>query len=342
MYPKVVALLFAVAVLACASFAQDKPNFSGTWILDVAKSDFGPVPGPTSETEKIEQNGQTIKISASAEGEQGKQQFTFTYVTDGKEITVSPDAPAAHPAPEVTMQSISSAWEGATLVVHQKLLYGTEPVTGVSRYTLSPDGNVLTVNSDYESAMGPAARTFVFEKAGSPAAIAAAAASSTANSAASSSSTNSPASSAITSSASSPASAKPNLTGTWVLDLSKSDLGQMPAPDSRTDVIEHKDPSFKLTVDQNGGGMGPMTFTLNAVTDGKTVSTWTVMGNDAKSTAHWDGNTLVVHTDTKIQDDPATFESRYTLSPDGNTLNVQAHFSGPMGEGNTKLVFAKK
>lgn len=344
MYCKVAGVLFGVAVLACASFAQDKPNFSGTWILDVAKSDFGPVPGPTSETEKIEQNGQTIKISVSGEGEQGKQQFTYTYVTDGKEVTVSPDAPGAHPAPEVTMQSISSEWEGAALVVHQKLTYGTEPVTGVSRYTLSPDGNVLSVNSDYESEMGPATRTFVFEKAGSAAATAAAAASASANARVStSSSTNASTSSSMTASASSPAaSARPNLSGTWTLDVPKSELGQMPAPDTRTDIIEHKEPSFKDTVDQSGGPMGQMTFTLSAVTDGKTVSTWAIMGNDAKSTAHWDGSTLVVHTDTKIQDDPATFESRYTLSPDGNTLNVQGHFSGPMGEGSTKLVFVKK
>jgi hypothetical protein len=338
MHRKAAMVLFALAALACATFAQDKPNFSGTWTLDVAKSDFGPVPGPTSQTDKIEQNGQTIKVSVSADGEQGKQQFTFTYVTDGKDVTVSPDAPAAHPAPEVTLQNISSAWEGAVLVVHQKLLYGTEPVTGVSRYTLSPDGNVLTVDSDYQSQMGDATRTFVFERAGSPeaAAAASAAATSAANSGAS-------ASSSMSASASAPtAAAKPNLSGTWVLDVSKSDLGPMPAPDSRTDTIEHKDPSFKLMVNQTGGPMGPMTFTLNAVTDGKTVSTWTVFGTDAKSTAHWDGSTLVVHTDTKVQDDPATFESRYTLSPDGNTLNVQGHFSGPMGEGNTKLVFAKK
>jgi hypothetical protein len=339
MHGKAVAVLFAVAVLACAGFAQDKPNLNGTWKLDVAKSDFGPVPGPTSQTDTIEQNGRTIKISVSAEGEQGKQQFTITYVTDGKEVAVAADAPAAHPAPEVTMQTISSAWEGAVLVVHQKLTYGTEPVTGVSRYTLSPDGDVLTVNSDYASEMGDATRTFVFEKAGSAAAAAASAAmSSTASAGASASSSMS----APSGPSSTTSSTKPNLSGTWVLDVSKSDLGQMPAPDSRTDTIEHKEPSFRVTVNQTGGAMGQMTFTMNAVTDGKTVSTWTIFGSDAKSTAQWDGNTLVVHTDTKIQQDPATFVSRYTLSPDGNMLNVQGHFSGPMGEGDTKLVYTKK
>jgi hypothetical protein len=332
MYRKTLGALCALAVLGCAAFAQDKPNFSGTWKLNVAKSDFGPVPGPTSQTVTIQQDGQTIKVHVSAEGEQGKQEFTLTYLTDGKEVTVSPDAPAAHPAPEVTVQSISAAWEGAVLVVHQKLTYGTDPVTGVSRYTLSPDGKVLTINSDYTSEMGDATRTLVFDKA--DAATAATAMNSSVGGGAS------PSSGMSTSSVA--PSAKPNLSGTWVLDISKSDLGEMPAPDSRTDAIDHSEPSFKDTVNQMGGPMGQMTFTVSAVTDGKTVSTWTFFGNDAKSTAHWEGNTLVMHTDAKIQDDPVTIVSRYTLSPDGNTLSVQWHFSGPMGEGDTKLVFAKK
>jgi hypothetical protein len=333
MYWKMWAVVLAVAALTWTGLAQDKPNFSGTWKLNVDKSDFGPVPGPSVQTDVIEQNGQNIKINVSAETEAGKKEFTVTYVTDGKEVALSADAPAAHPAPEVTLESISAAWEGATLVVNQKLTYGDQPVTGVSRYTLSPDGKVLTISSEYASQMGDASRTFVFEKvdsgtAGVSAMAAPAAAASPAPSKAMASSSTS--------------SAKPNFTGIWVLDASKSDFGQIPPPDSRTDTIEHKEPSFKVSVNQTGGPMGQMTFTVDLVTDGKTVSKWTVFGSDAKSTAHWEGNTLVAQTDAKIQDQSATFVSKYTLGSDGNTLDVQGHFSGPMGEGDTKLVFVKK
>ena len=154
----------ATMVLAGTSFAQAKPDFSGTWKLNVDKSDFGPVPGPTAQTDVIEQSGNTLKINVTAEGEQGKMQYTEVLTTDGKEVAIPADSPGAHPAPEVTLQSISAAWDGATLNVSQKLTYGGDPVTGVSHYTLSADGKVLTIASDYQSPEGGASRTFVFEK----------------------------------------------------------------------------------------------------------------------------------------------------------------------------------
>lgn len=354
MYRKVFVAMSAFALLGWASLAQEQPNLSGTWKLNVQKSDFGPVPGPTSQTDVIEQDARRVKIDVSSEGEQGKRQFTFTLVTDGKEVAIPADAPGAHPAAEVTMQSISSAWENGALVVHEKLTYGTEPVTGVSHYALSSDGKVLTISSDYQSQMGDATRTFVFEKAdasstetaasmSSPAGSGASGSSSSSSiSASSSSSSTGMSSSSAMSASSATSSSKPNLSGTWVLDASKSDFGQMPPPDRRTDTIEHKDPSFKDSVNSTGGPMGTMNYTASAVTDGKTASTWTLFGNEAKTTARWEGNVLIVHTDTKFQDEPVTFESKYALSADGNTLNVEGHFSSPMGEGDTKLVYTKK
>lgn len=347
MHRKILMVGVAVLGLACVTLAQGKTDFSGTWRLDVNKSDFGPVPGPTSQTDVIQQKGDTLTIKVAALTDEGKQEYTIQFVADGKEVNVSPDAPGAHPAPSVTMQSVSTAWDGPVLVVNQKLLYGDMPVTGVSRYSLSADGKVLTVDSDYETQEGGATRSFVFEKVDSSAAAAQAASSTNANAA----TTGTPAMAAPSAASSSNASAsagtsaaaseKPDLSGTWVLDVAKSDFGQMPAPDSRTDTIEDKEPNVKMSVDQTGQ-MGEMNFTMDLTTDGTTVSKWTVFGNEARSTAHWEENTLVVKTDAKFQDDPVSFQSKYTLSPDGKTLNVQGHFSGPMGEGDTKLVFNKK
>lgn len=326
----------AFVAIATVSFAQGKTDLSGTWKLNVDKSEFGPVPGPSTQTDVIEQNGPTVKVSVNAETEQGKLQYTMSFTTDGKEITISPDAPGAHPNPEVTLQTISASWQGATLDVNQKLTYGDEPVTGVSHYALSPDGKVLTITSDYQSQMGDATRVFVFEKQ-DPSAVAASAAPTPATTSTAGSAT----STASGSMASASTSAKPNLSGTWVLDTKKSDFGPMPPPSSATNVIEHKEPSIKISVNQTNE-MGEMAFTMDLLTDGKKVSTWQIFGNEAKSTAHWDGDTLVVSTDASIQDAAMKFVNRYTLSADGNTLNVQGHFSGPMGEGDTKVVYAKK
>jgi hypothetical protein len=327
--------LVAATALAGASFAQQKTDYSGAWKLNVDKSDFGPVPGPSAETQVIEQTGNTIKVKVHAESEQGKTEFVMTLVTDGKQVEIPADDPLAHPAPEATLQSMAASWDGAELVVNEKLTYGGDPVSGVARYTLSPDGKVLTVHSDYTSQMGDASRNFVFDKVDSSAAPESATTSSTASSSASKPNEGSTTGSEASSS-------RPNLSGTWVLNSSKSDFGQMPPPDSRTDTIEDNEPSFKLTVKEAGGQMGDMNFTMSVVTDGKTVSNWKILGSDAKSTAHWDGQTLVVQTDTSMQGQPVNFVSKYTLAPDGNTLSVDGHFSSAMGEGATKLVFTKK
>jgi hypothetical protein len=343
-------LIGALTLAAAASvgFAQGKTDLSGTWRLNVAKSDFGPVPGPNTQTDVIEQNGQTIKINVTAEGDEGKMQYTQTLTTDGREVTISPDSPGAHPNPEVTLQSISAAWNGASLDVSQKLTYGSDPVTGVSHYTLSADGKVLTVSSDYQSPMGEAQRTFIFEKqdasaggamAGSATSGGMSSSSSSAGSSGSSGSMSSGSMSAGASSAST--SAKPNFSGTWVMDTSKSDFGAMPAPSSGTAVIDHKEPSVKISVKQTNE-MGDLAFAMDLVDDGQKVSTWQIFGSDAKSTAHWDGDALVINTETTIQDNAMKFANRYTLSPDGNTLTVHGHMSGPMGEVDTKVVYAKK
>lgn len=331
-------VLAAVLMVAGTGFAQSKPNFSGTWKLNVTKSDFGPVPGPDAQTDVIEQKGDTIKINVSAESDQGKLQYTETLTTDGREVAVSPDSPATHPAPEVTMQSIAASWDGATLNVSQKLTYGTDPVTGVSHYTLSADGKTLTISSDYESPQGGASRTFVFDKQDSSMGGG--------NSSGGGMAPNPPSGMAVSvdgaaSSASSSNAAKPNLSGTWVLDSSKSEFGPMPPPSSRTDTIEQNGSSIKFSVQQTNE-MGDMNFKLDLVDDGKTVYTWQIMGSDAKSTAHWEGSTLVTQTNTNIQGNDMQIVSRYQLAPDGKMLTVNGHVSGAMGDADTKLVFNKK
>lgn len=335
--------VIAAVAMATPSFAQTKPDLSGTWKLNVQKSDFGPVPGPTSQTDVIEQKSDTIKIHVTVEGEQGSTQYTETLTTDGKEVAISADAPGAHPAPEVTMQSIAASWDGAALKVNQKLTYGSDPVTGVSNYTLSADGKTLTVASDYQSQMGDASRTFVFDKADSSSMAPGDSATSNSGGGATPGAPTKMAASVdgASSSASASSAAKPNLSGTWALDTSKSDFGPLPAPSSRTDTIDQTGSSIKISVSQTTE-MGDMSFKLDLVDDGKTVYTWQIMGNDAKSTAHWEGSTLVTQTNANIQGGDMLVVSHYQLGADGKTLTISGHVSGAMGDADTKLVFNKK
>ena len=64
--------------------AQDaKPNFAGTWSLDVAKSDFGPMPAPESIVHVIEHNEPNIKITTTQKNVVAADGKTRTVTTVG-------------------------------------------------------------------------------------------------------------------------------------------------------------------------------------------------------------------------------------------------------------------
>jgi len=134
--------------------------------------------------------------------------------------------------------------------------------------------------------------------------------------------------------------AKPNFSGTWKLNAAKSDFGPMPAPDSRTDTIDHKDPVVKESVAMSSS-QGDMNWDLTYTTDGKD-SKNEVMGSEMTSNGHWDGKTLVVDSKGNFGGSDMTIHSTMQLSDDGKTLIRTAHMAGPMGEGDQKLVFDKQ
>src|SRR5260370_33792609 len=80
-------LLFSVVALLGTAQANAKPNFSGEWKLNAAKSEFGPMPAPDKRTDKITHPDPSLKISTTASGAQGEMSFDLSYTTDGKEST---------------------------------------------------------------------------------------------------------------------------------------------------------------------------------------------------------------------------------------------------------------
>ena len=134
--------------------------------------------------------------------------------------------------------------------------------------------------------------------------------------------------------------ASPNLTGDWKLNLSKSDLGQMPPPSSMTQKIAHEDPKLKLSVKQSSD-MGDFEWEANYTTDGKECTN-TFRDNEAKSVVKWDGDALTFDTKGKFGDNDFNMKDKWTLSADGKVLTVERHISSAMGEGDQKLVFEKQ
>lgn len=110
----------------------------------------------------------------------------------------------------------------------------------------------------------------------------------------------------------------PNLSGTWALVPDKSDFGPMPPPQSRTDVIDHKEPALVINRTQMTPN-GEVSARLVYAVDGKPYKN-TVADAEVTSTLRWDGPVLVIVSTVGTPNGEATLTDRYTLSEDGKTL----------------------
>ncbi len=315
MFRQLILATSILAALAATAAAQSKTNFSGTWTLNVSKSDFGLIPGPTSRTDVIEHNDPALKDTVTQDSAQGNQTFALSYTTDGKEVT-NQQGP-------LSVKS-TLAWQGADLVVNSKTNFNDNDITLKSVWTLSADGSTLTENVHYTTPMGETDQKLVFDKGAGGAAVGAVA---KAPAAAATSATN---------------GAHANYTGTWKLNLAKSDFGIAPPSNNRTDVIDHTDPALKVHTTDDGA-QGLQDYTLNMTTDGKEATNQVGGGIEVKNTASWEGPSLVVGSALDVQGTQITAKATWVLSPDGKTLTQNAHVvAGPIGEFDQKLVFDKQ
>jgi hypothetical protein len=111
---------------------------------------------------------------------------------------------------------------------------------------------------------------------------------------------------------------QPDFSGNWKMDSAKSDFGGAPPPDSFTRKIEQAGSSLILT-DQQTSAQGDDKAVRKYSTDGKE-TTYHWMGNDVKSAAHWDGNTIVIVGKVDASGTEIVVNSRLSLSADGKTL----------------------
>ena len=126
--------------------AADKPNFTGTWKLNSAKSDFGPMPqGPEKFERKVRPPDPTMKVT-TVQSMQGNERTTdVSYVIDGKE----------HEAPMGPITAkITANWKESVLEVVVKREVQGNAITSTEMWSLAPDGKVLTLDSTIAAPQG--------------------------------------------------------------------------------------------------------------------------------------------------------------------------------------------
>lgn len=148
-------VLVAAAMCLVAVAAQAKPNLTGEWKMNIAKSEFGMMPAPTSAVWKITHNDPELKVASTQVSERGEFTSNNAYTTDGKECVN-----------KGRMGELKSTlkWDGDTLVIESKAEFGGNAVTITDKWTLSEDGKILTVNRHFASTQGEGDVRQVYEK----------------------------------------------------------------------------------------------------------------------------------------------------------------------------------
>lgn len=139
--------------------------------------------------------------------------------------------------------------------------------------------------------------------------------------------------------------AKPDFSGKWTMDLTKSDFGPMPGPDSIVNVIEHKEPALKIATTQKGQ-QGEITNERNLTTDGKeNPNKMRTMGGEqqeVKSTSRWDGRKLMTAFKLDVQGGVLEVTDAWELSDDGKVMTVVRDLKTAQGAFTQKIVFTKQ
>ncbi|MBK5294611.1 MAG: hypothetical protein JJE04_23385 [Acidobacteriia bacterium] len=140
---RLIAMLLAYGLSVLAAVA--KPNFSGDWKMDPAKSDFGPMPTPDLLTYKIKHEEPTVEMASQQKGAQGEYEANSKYTTDGKECVNT-----------IRNTEIKSTvtWDGDSIKMVSKLIFQGADLTLDDKWTLSEDGKTITVDRQISSPQG--------------------------------------------------------------------------------------------------------------------------------------------------------------------------------------------
>ncbi len=131
------------------------------------------------------------------------------------------------------------------------------------------------------------------------------------------------------------ADSNPNFTGTWKLNVGKSELGGRPIKEL-TVVVEHKDPSFKYTASGVSDDGSSFDQTQELTTDNKPAQG----ENGTVAAAHWDGSALAI--EIKSADGDVLESGRISMSADGKTFVRESVRKGPDGEAKVHEIYEKQ
>jgi hypothetical protein len=149
-------LLALTALFAAASlYSQDKTDYSGSWLLNNSKSEFGMMPPPEKMARKIEHKDPALKVMNEQTTQRGEMKSEQNYTTDGKECI--------NKQGNAEVKSVLS-WEGKNLVLKSKRDFQGTEISTTEKWILSADGKTLTFDTLISAPQGEFNIKFVMDK----------------------------------------------------------------------------------------------------------------------------------------------------------------------------------
>jgi hypothetical protein len=301
---------FVLCTLVASTLFAQKADFSGSWVMNKAKSDFGQMPEqmvPEKLAMKIAATATEMKTTSTQVGARGENVTDAVYKLDGVTENVNQ-------AMGGEMKTIAK-WVGDDTVV----LTSAREVQGMAltieqRFT-KPSADVMLITSKIGGTpMGDIVMKYQMERTGGAAPVAA---------------------------------AKPAVptvfAGAWKLNKAKSNFGALPEeyqPASINRIVEH-DAKLVHIKSTQVGAQGEVKADMKVKLDGSE-SVNMLMGGEAKSIGKWDGPSVVVNTKQEIQGMALEITEKW-VKVDDKTMNIETKIAGtPIGDILMTYVFEKE
>ena len=141
-------ILLALSILNAPAADPARPDFSGRWELDAAKSEG--IPPDTKQTMTVKQTGDRLEVETKITGPQDRT-VNDTYTVDGKQTDFTPAMLAGGTAKNGLRTASWSADGNGMDVLEQadvETPQGADKLKGKRTWRLSEDGKVLTIEID--------------------------------------------------------------------------------------------------------------------------------------------------------------------------------------------------
>jgi hypothetical protein len=160
-------LMFAAMGVGAAA----KANFSGTWVMDSARSEG--IPPGVEQTLSVRHEGDRVDIELKVKTPQGEQTVKDGYTLDGSESEFTPppavktftgDMPTLGKGKRTAKWAADGGGFVITELVDVKTLEGPDTMKAVRTWAVSPDGKTLTVEQRAQTPNGLSMTKRVFVK----------------------------------------------------------------------------------------------------------------------------------------------------------------------------------